>query len=92
MPYTKLCLFLQGHCMYLFRFLSPWISVYFHSEMILVQDTAGHAFPKWVERLKTKKDFDHTIYGISAPECKWNSISNLKNELKQGVLGDMESE
>lgn len=60
--------------------------------MISVPDAAGHAFPKWVERLEAKKGFDHTVYGISACECKWNSISNLKNDLKQGVLGDIESE
>lgn len=42
--------------------------------------------------MKKKKDFDQTIYGISDCECKWNNISDLKNEPKQGVLGGMESE
>jgi len=38
------------------------------------------------------KGFDQTIYGISGCECKWNNISDLKNELKHGILGGMESE
>lgn len=76
-------------------------SVSFHCEAILVQDAANQArFPKtpnWdyikqVQRLKKKKGLDQTVYGISDYKCKWNSISDLKNEPKQEVLGGMEAE
>lgn len=41
---------------------------------------------------KKKQGFDQTIDGIADWECKWINLSDLKNELKQGVLGGTEWE
>lgn len=47
---------------------------------------------KTEKKKKKKQGFDQTIYGIPGWECKWINLSDLKNELKQGVLGGTEWE